>query len=118
MDVGVLAIAVVTAPLWALLCAVMASAKNRSVGAWALGGLVFGLIGVLCLAVSPTLAASPTAAPGQGPADSDTSEAQLENLLKLLEGGSITTGATSSDALPSLPATRLQSRCENVRRPS
>ena len=92
MDVGVLAIAVVTAPLWALLCAVMASAKNRSVGAWALGGLVFGLIGVLCLAVSPTLAASPTAAPGQGPADSDTSEAQLENLLKLLEGGSITTG--------------------------
>jgi hypothetical protein len=42
----------ITAPIWALLCAVIANSKHRSVGAWAIGGLLFGLFAVLILVMS------------------------------------------------------------------
>ena len=41
--------------LWTVICAVVASNKHRSVGGWAIGGLVFGVFALLFLAFQPKL---------------------------------------------------------------
>jgi len=41
--------------LCAMLCGMIASSKNRSVGGWAVAGLLLGILGVIIVALTPTL---------------------------------------------------------------
>ena len=51
---GILELVLITAPVWAILCAVVASSKKRSAGGWAFAGLLFGVLAFLVLALSRT----------------------------------------------------------------
>ena len=59
---GILEIALYTAPVWAILCAIVASSKQRSAGGWAFAGLIFGLLALVVLVLSGTAQARPRAA--------------------------------------------------------
>lgn len=51
-DLGFLELAVLSAPVWAILCALVASSKGRSVGGWAFAGLIFGVFAFLFVLVA------------------------------------------------------------------
>lgn len=61
-DYGLIEIILLTAPLWAILCAIIASSKKRSVGGWAFAGLIFGLLAVILLVLSRPADEQPAAA--------------------------------------------------------
>ncbi len=47
----VMALAVVSAPLWGILCALIAQARSANVAAWAIAGMFFGPLAAILAAV-------------------------------------------------------------------
>ncbi len=50
-DLGILELTILTAPVWAILCALIAPSKNRSPGKWAVLGLIFGVFAFVAIVI-------------------------------------------------------------------
>lgn len=82
---SLISLALVTAPLWAIICGIVAGVKRRPILGWAFFGLLFGPIGLWAIATSPSRRSG-----SSGDTRGSNPAASLAQLADLHDRGAVT----------------------------